>query len=238
MNDDVPRLTGVHVVVIEDQPRMLQLVTSYLEENGASTTGCTDGDAGLDAIIDTDPDVVVLDLMLPGLSGTAVCRALRAAGNDVPVIMLTARGEVSERVAGLEAGADDYLVKPFALEELYARIRAISRRREEVASTPRMFGDLTVDPEAHRVWVGAVELALPRREFDVLTVLMSPPGAVVSKQRLHEEIWDEAEADLRSNSLEVYMSRLRHRLAGSTQVTITNIRGVGYRLDLPQSGPA
>jgi DNA-binding response OmpR family regulator len=217
---------------------MLQLVTSYLEENGASTTGCTDGDAGLDAIIDTDPDVVVLDLILPGLSGTAVCRALRAAGNDVPVIMLTARGEVSERVAGLEAGADDYLVKPFALEELYARIRAISRRREEVASTPRMFGDLTVDPEAHRVWVGAVELALPRREFDVLTVLMSPPGAVVSKQRLHEEIWDEAEADLRSNSLEVYMSRLRHRLAGSTQVTITNIRGVGYRLDLPQSGPA
>jgi DNA-binding response OmpR family regulator len=224
----------MHVVVIEDHPRMLHLVTSYLEEKGASTTGCPDGDAGLDAIVDTDPDVVVLDLMLPGLSGTAVCRALRAAGNDVPVIMLTARGEVSERVAGLEAGADDYLVKPFALEELYARIRAVSRRREEAASATRTWGDLTLDPTSHRVWVGSDELALPRREFDVLTVLMNPPGAVVSKQRLHEEIWDELDAEVRSNSLEVYISRLRQHLLGSTEVTITNIRGVGYRLDLPQ----
>jgi DNA-binding response OmpR family regulator len=238
MNDAVPRLTGVHVVVIEDHPRMLQLVTSYLEEKGASTTGRADGDTGLDAIIDTDPDVVVLDLMLPGLSGTGVCRALRAAGNDVPVIMLTARGEVAERVAGLEAGADDYLVKPFALEELYARIQAISRRREDAATAIRAFGDLTIDPEAHRVWVGPAELTLPRREFDVLTVLMSPPGAIVSKQRLHEELWDEAEADLRSNSLEVYISRLRHHLGGSTAVTITTIRRVGYRLDLPQSDEA
>lgn len=211
---------------------MLQLVTSYLEENGATTTGCTDGDKGLDAIIDTDPDVVVLDLMLPGLSGTAICRALRSAGNDVPVIMLTARGEVSERVAGLEAGADDYLVKPFALEELYARIRAISRRREEVASATRTFGDVTLEPETHRVWVGPIEVALPRREFDVLTVLMSPPGTVVSRQRLHDEVWDEDDADLRSNSLEVYISRLRQHLSESSDVTISNIRGVGYRLDL------
>src|SRR3954454_13323552 len=151
MNDEVPTLTSVRVVVIEDQPRMLQLVTRYLEEKGVSTTGCADGDTGLDAVIDTDPDVVVLDLMLPGLSGLAVCRALRAAGNDVPVIMLTARGEVSERVAGLEAGADDYLVKPFALEELHARVQAIAPRRDEHRARRLTAGDVALDLDSRRV---------------------------------------------------------------------------------------
>src|SRR3954452_20302553 len=232
MNDEVPTLTSVRVVVIEDQTRMLQLVTRYLEEKGVSTTGCADGDTGLDAVIDTDPDVVVLDLMLPGLSGLAVCRALRAAGNDVPVIMLTARGEVSERVAGLEAGADDYLVKPFALEELHARIRAIARRRDESPTAARLeLGDLVVDFGARRAWVADEEVVLARREFDVLATLADPPGAVVSRLRLYDEVWDGVEEDLRSNTLEVYISRLRQRLAASRTVVITTVRGIGYRLD-------
>jgi DNA-binding response OmpR family regulator len=223
----------VHVVVIDDQPRMVELVTSYLREHGVTAVGCHDGDSGLAAITEHDPDVVVLDLMMPGLSGTAVCRALRAAGNDVPIIMLTARGEVAERVAGLEAGADDYLVKPFALEELHARIRAIARRRDDGPPTASIvFGDVTVDLGARRVWVGDAEVTFARREFDVLATLADPPGAVVSRLRLYEEVWDEFEENLRSNTLEVYISRLRHRLAGSSNVTIATVRGIGYRLDV------
>jgi DNA-binding response OmpR family regulator len=221
----------MHAVVVEDQARMLHLVTSYLEEKGITTSGCADGEAGLSAIIETSPDVVVLDVMLPGLSGTAVCRALRAAGNDVPIIMLTARGEVSERVAGLEAGADDYLVKPFALEELHARIRTIARRRDE--SPARITaGDVVVDLDQRRAWVAGDEISTPSKEFDVLAALVDPPGAVVSRRRLREEVWDGADEDLRSNSLEVYVSRLRHQLARSRTVTIVTLRGIGYRLDV------
>jgi len=212
---------------------MVELVTGFLEENGVSAIGRHDGDSGLAAIVEHDPDVVVLDLMMPGLSGTAVCRALRAAGNDVPIIMLTARGEVSERVAGLEAGADDYLVKPFALEELHARIRALARRRDPAPTTARIeLGDVAIDLGARRVWVGDEEAAVRRREFDVLAVLADPPGAVVSRLRLYEEVWDGVEEDLHSNTLEVVMSRLRQRLAASRQVTITTMRGIGYRLDV------
>ena len=181
-------------MVIDDQPRMVELITGYLEEHGLSTTGCHDGDSGLSAITEHDPDVVVLDLMMPGLSGTAVCRALRAAGNDVPIIMLTARGEVAERVAGLEAGADDYLVKPFALEELHARIRAIARRRDDAPPVARIaVGDVTIDLGARRVWVGEDEVTFARREFDVLAALADPPDTVVSRLRLYEEVWEEVE---------------------------------------------
>ncbi len=220
----------VHVVVIDDQARMVELVTSYLTEKGASASGCPDGETGLACIASESPDVVVLDLMLPGMSGTAVCRALRSAGNDVPVLMLTARGEVRERVAGLEAGADDYLVKPFALEELHARLRAIARRREPVDARV-VAGDVTLDPESRRVTVAGVEAPLSRREFAVLSTLMDPPGRVVSRQRLFEEVW-EAEIDLRSNAIDVHVSRVRQHLRASAAVTVTTLRGVGYRLDV------
>jgi DNA-binding response OmpR family regulator len=168
--------------------------------------------------------------MLPMMSGTGVCKALRAAGNDVPILMLTARGEVSERVAGLEAGADDYLVKPFALDELYARLRAIARRRE--APDARLVaGDVVVEPDTRRVLVGGVEVAFARREFDLLATLMDPPGRVVSRQRLYDEVWD-GETDLHSNALEVYVSRVRNHLKGSASTSITTMRGIGYRLDV------
>jgi two-component system OmpR family response regulator len=228
----IPTLMDVHVVVIDDQPRMVELVTSYLEENGMRTTGCFDGETGLAAIAAEDPDVVVLDLMLPMMSGTGVCKALRAAGNDVPILMLTARGEISERVAGLEAGADDYLVKPFALEELHARLRAIARRREEHTSQQVTAGDVTLALDSRRVWIAGTEVTLARREFDMLATLMDPPGRVVSRGRLYDEVWDGDDVDLRSNSLEVYISRVRHHLRASSNVSITTMRAVGYRLDV------
>jgi two-component system OmpR family response regulator len=219
----------MHVVVVDDEPRMVELITGYLSEKHVRATGAHDGPAGLSAARQPDVDAVVLDLMLPGLSGTEVCKQLRREGNDVPILMLTARGAVSERVAGLEAGADDYLVKPFALEELHARLRAIRRRRDP-DDHRRVVGDVVLDGGERRVWVADTEIALSRREFDMLDSLMSSPGRVVSRARLYDDVWD-YEIDIASNTLDVHMSRLRRALAGSAQVSIRTLRGVGYRLE-------
>ena len=209
---------------------MVELVTRYLEEVGMRTTGCHDGHEALLAARDEDVDAMVLDLMIPGVSGLEVCRRLRREGNDVPILMLTARGAVPERVAGLEAGADDYLVKPFALEELAARLHAIARRREPPAEHRLVAGDVVLDPLEMRVWVADVEVPLARRELAMLTALMENAGRVVSRDRLFDAVWD-GEVDIRSNSIEVHMSRLRARLEGSTTTKIVTLRGIGYRLE-------
>ena len=219
----------VHVVVVDDERRMVELVTSYLEELGIRTTGCHDGHEALVAARAPDVDAMVLDLMIPGVAGIDVCRRLRREGNDVPIVMLTARGAVAERVAGLQAGADDYLVKPFALEELVARIQAIARRRDNTEHRLAV-GDVVLDPLEQRAWVADVEVTLSRREFAMLTALLENAGHVVSRQRLFDEVWD-GEVDIRSNSIDVHMSRLRARLEGSARVRVTTLRGVGYRLE-------
>jgi DNA-binding response OmpR family regulator len=224
-----PYASNVHVVVVDDERRMVELVSGYLEELGFRTTGCHDGREALTAARADDVDAVVLDLMLPGVSGLDVCRRLRREGNDVPILMLTARGAVPERVAGLEAGADDYLVKPFALEELAARLKAIRRRRENVEHR-LVAGDVVLDPLEQRVWVAEVEVTLARREFAMLNALMENAGRVVSRSRLFDEVW-EGEVDLRSNSIDVHISRLRSRLEGSASVKVVTLRGVGYRLE-------
>jgi DNA-binding response OmpR family regulator len=220
----------MHVVVVDDEPRMVELITSYLTENDVQVTGAHDGTSALFAARQADVDAVVLDLMLPGMSGTEVCQQLRREGNDVPILMLTARGTVAERVAGLEAGADDYLVKPFALEELHARLRAIGRRRDP-EDTRVTVGDVVMDEGDRRVWVHEEEVNLSRREFDMLHSLMSARGRVVSRDRLYDDVWD-FEVDISSNAMDVHMSRLRRALAGSDQVTIRTLRGVGYRLEV------
>ena len=220
---------GVHVVVVDDEVRMVELVTDYLDEAGFTTTGCHDGPSALEAALSPDVDVMVLDLMLPGMDGLEVCRRIRARGIALPILMLTARGAVPERVAGLEAGADDYLVKPFALEELGARLKAIGRRREPIEHRLTT-GDVVLDPLEQRCWVAGVETDLSRREFTMLTELMRNPGHVVSRQQLFDVMW-EGEVDIRSNAIEVHMSRLRARLEASAEVVITTLRGTGYRLE-------
>jgi DNA-binding response OmpR family regulator len=221
----------VHVVVVDDEARLVELIGSYLAEQDVTITGCYDGPSGLQAARRPGVDAVVLDLMLPGMSGTDVCNRLRAEGNDVPVLMLTARGAVPERVAGLEAGADDYLVKPFALEELHARLRAVWRRHTGEASDRLVAGDVILDRQRQRVWVADAEVTLSRREFAMLSSLMELRGRVVSRARLFDDVWSD-EVDIRSNALDVHVSRLRNRLAGSRSVTITTLRGVGYRLEV------
>ena len=217
------------MVVVDDERRMVELVTSYLEEIGFTTTGCYDGKQGLTAARSPRADAVVLDLMMPGISGLEVCRRLRAEHNDVPILVLTARGSVPERVAGLEAGADDYLVKPFALEELVARLRAIRRRRDDPGFHITV-GDVELDPLAQRVWIGGAEVELARRELAMLTALMENAGHVVTRSKMFDDVWS-GEIDIRSNALDVHMSRLRARLEPSRKVQVTTLRGVGYRLD-------
>jgi DNA-binding response OmpR family regulator len=219
----------MHVVVVDDEPRMVKLITRYLTENGVRVTGVHDGASALLEARQDDVDAVVLDLMLPGISGTEVCQRLRREGNDVPILMLTARGAVAERVAGLEAGADDYLVKPFALEELLARLRALHRRLEPEDSN-LVVGDVVMDEGGRRAWVAGEEVALSRREFDMLRSLMANHGRVVSRSRLYDDVWD-LDVDISSNTIDVHMSRVRRALATSAQVSIRTLRGVGYRLE-------
>jgi DNA-binding response OmpR family regulator len=186
---------------------------------------------GLEAAREPGVDAVVLDLLLPRMNGLAVCRALRSAGSDVYVLMLTARGTVRERVAGLDAGADDYLVKPFALEELSARLRAVHRRRRDDDERRLTVGDLVLDPLAQRVWRGETEVDLSRREFAVLRALMENAGRVVSRSFIFDQVWD-GEADLSSNAIDVHVSKLRARIDKPFGTdTITTLRGVGYRLE-------
>ncbi|TXL62937.1 response regulator transcription factor [Aeromicrobium terrae] len=223
----------MRVVVVDDEKRMVELIVSFLEEAGIEAHGYGNGKDGLAAAREDGVDAVVLDLMLPVLGGIEVCRRLRKEGNQVPILMLTARGSVSERVAGLEAGADDYLVKPFALEELTARLRVFQRRTEAAgeADDRLVLGDLAVDPAARRAWIGDVELDLSRREFDILVPLAENAGHVVSRTSIVDEVWQD-DPDIRSNALDVHIYRLRSALnEHSENVTITTLRGVGWRLE-------
>jgi two-component system OmpR family response regulator len=220
----------VRVIVIDDERRLVELIVSYLAEAGIEAEGFHDGRSGLEAASGPDVDAVVLDLMLPGLGGIEVCRRLRSGGNNVPVLMLTARSAVDQRVAGLEAGADDYLVKPFALEELAARLR-VFHRRTEAADNRLVFADLIMDPLSRRAWHGDSELGLSRREFDILQTMMENGGHVVTRAHILDEVW-RGETDIRSNAIDVHISRLRSHLAESGgAVTIATLRGVGYRLE-------
>ncbi|MEU5309424.1 response regulator transcription factor [Streptomyces sp. NPDC021562] len=223
----------MHYLVVDDETRLTDLVVRYLTESGHTAEGHYDGPSGLAAARDARVDAVVLDVMLPGMDGVEVCRTLRGEGVDVPVILLTARGAISERVAGLDAGADDYVVKPFAMEELLARLRAISRRRPGTAGTTGRLrvGDLVLDPDQQRAWRGDHELDLARREFGVLRVLMENAGCVVSRLQLLDEVWD-GETDLRSNAIDVHVSKVRAKVDRAfDRTTITTLRGRGYRLE-------
>lgn len=221
----------VHVLVVDDEVRLVTLICDYLASLGITADGCHDGEQALEAARRPYIDAIVLDRMLPGLSGEEVCRRLREEGNDVPILMLTARGTVDERVAGLEAGADDYLVKPFALEELSARLKAVTRRREPVLPEDRVVvGDVIADVAAHRLWVAGDEVPVSRREFAMVRALMERAGRVVTRDVLFDEVWAD-EVDINSNALDVHMSRVRQRLAGSQSVVVTTVRGVGYRME-------
>jgi len=227
------------VLVAEDEPRLAALLDQSLTEAGWQVEVVGDGRAAYSAALgETAYDVLLLDWMLPGLEGVTVCRRLREAGVRTPVLMLTARTTVPDRVAGLEAGADDYLVKPFDLDELIARLRALHRRAAGDDEQPLRVGDLVLDPASRRTTRGDVEIELSAREFDILRLLMERAGRLVTRFTILDEVWD-GETDLRSNVIDVHVAGLRAKIDrpfGTS--TITTLRGAGYRIDPAPDGSA
>ncbi|MEV4138455.1 response regulator transcription factor [Dactylosporangium sp. NPDC049742] len=220
----------MRVLVVEDERRLAQLLARGLTEAGHDTETRFTGPDGLLAAAGGHFDAVVLDVMLPGLDGVTVCQRLRQAGHRVPVLMLTARGEVPDRVAGLDAGADDYLTKPFSFDELLARLRALHRRSADAASATLTAGDLTLDPATRRVARGGTEIDVSAREFDILALLMARAGQCVTRYQILDEVWD-GETDLRSNVIDVYIATLRGKVDKPFgRHAIETLRGAGYRL--------
>jgi two-component system response regulator MprA len=217
------------VVLAEDDPSVRAAVQRVLELEGYNVVAVNDGRAALDIIIAKPPHAAVLDVMMPFADGLTVCRELRHRGNRTPILLLTARHEVGDRVAGLDAGADDYLVKPFAVDELLARVRALLRRTAvAVGSTSLAINDLVVDLERREVRRAGRVVLLTKTEFDLLHVLVEQQGIVLTREYLYEHIWG-MDFETNSKSLDVYIGYLRRKLEleGETKLLHT-MRGVGY----------
>lgn len=220
----------MRVLVVEDEAKLAGLLRRGLEEEGHAVDLARSGDDALWRAAAAEYDAVVLDVMLPGPDGFEVCRRLRERGVWTPVLMLTARDSVADRVAGLDAGADDYLAKPFSFAELLARLRALARRGTAERPAVLEVGDLRLDPAARRVWRGDVEVSLSAKEFGVLETLMRRPGRVLSRQELIEHAWDAA-YEHRSNVVDVYVRYLREKIDRPFgRRSLETVRGVGYRL--------
>ena len=220
----------MRVLVVEDEPKMASLIRRGLREEGMAVDLADRGEDAVWMAGATDYDALVLDVMLPGIDGFATCRRLRAGGVRSPVLMLTARDGVEDRVEGLDGGADDYLGKPFAFAELLARLRALARRGPVERPVLLEVGDLRLDPAAHRVRRGDAEISLSAKEFQLLEVFMRRPGEVLSRFQLLEGAWDN-EYENRSNVVDVYVRYLREKVDRPFgRDSIETVRGVGYRL--------
>ena len=225
----------MRVLLIEDDRKAAKLLSKGLHEEGFVVDVAATGEAGEEQAFVNEYDVIVLDWLLPGKDGLAVCQALRARDVTTPILMLTARHSLADRVNGLSTGADDYLTKPFAFAELLARIRALLRRARVARPPVLRVTDLTLDPANRRVTRGGVKIGLTSKEYTILEVLMQNAGETVSRTRLVERVWDEA-SEVLDNLVDVHVSHLRKQIdrePGSS--LIQTIRGFGYRLGIPDS---
>ena len=216
----------MRALVVEDEERLSELLGRGLRKAGLGVDLARSGEEALVRAGASPYDVIVLDVMLPGIDGFEVCRRLRAQEIWSPTLMLTARDGIGDRVAGLDSGADDYLIKPFSYEELLARIRALTRRAMPPRPNVLEVGDLRLDPASRRAWSGTEELSLTAREFSLLEVFMRAPGRVMSRLDLLEHVWD-ASYENRSNIIEVYVRQLREKVGREAIVTV---RAAGYML--------
>jgi two-component system response regulator MprA len=225
----------MRLLVVDDDPAIRQALELVLGVSGFDVATAADGRAAMRTLAAEGSDAVILDVLMPGLDGLEVCRRMRAAGDRTPVLMLTARAEVAERVAGLEAGADDYLAKPFAHEELIARLRALLRRTGwEGDPGVLRFEDLELDPQAHEARRGQRALELTRTEFLLLELLISHPRQVLTRSTIFDRVWG-YDFGPASNSLEVYIGYLRRKTeAGGEERLVHTVRGVGYALRRPR----
>ncbi|MEU5237245.1 response regulator transcription factor [Streptomyces lydicus] len=224
-----PLSTG-RVLLVDDDAAIRRSLGRGLRLNGFTVSLADGGRAALERLAHTPPDVMVLDISMPDLDGITVCRRLREDGNDIPVLMLSALDEVADRVAGLQAGGDDYLVKPFALDELVLRLHALLRRRPPAATDTVRVGGLLLDAAAHRARLDDRELSLTRREFALLEVLARNAGQVLTRDQLLERVWG-YDFDVRTDAVDTFVSYLRRKLeAGGRGRLVHTVRGVGFVL--------
>lgn len=221
----------MHILIVEDEVRLAEALGQIMTEQKYMADIVYDGEEGLDYALSNEYDVIVLDVMLPHKSGFDIVREMRAAKKATPVILLTARDETTDKIKGLDSGADDYMTKPFEPEELLARIRALSRRQGEVVLEEMKFADLTLDLSNYMLISGNKSVHLGFKEFEVLKLLMANPNMVISKESLINKIWG-AESEAEDNNVEAYISFLRKKFffLGS-KVGIGTLRKVGYRLE-------
>jgi DNA-binding response OmpR family regulator len=221
----------MRLLVIEDDAAIRSFLVRGLTEEGFAVDEAPDGEEGRFKAADPAYDLIILDLMLPKVGGLNVLRSLREQGRAVPVLVLTARDAVNDRIVGLDAGADDYLVKPFSYEELLARIRAVLRRAHRGFDPILRVGPLVLDRLRHQVTAHHVRIELSAREFAILAYLMEHPGEVLSRSRIYEHVWND-QMEVMSNAIDVHIKQIRRKLARATSVpVITTVRGVGYRLE-------
>jgi DNA-binding response OmpR family regulator len=223
-------MTAQHILLVEDEIKLARFIELELESEGYRVTVAHDGMSGLSLVRESEPDLAILDWMMPGLTGVELCRRLRSTGIKIPVILLTAKDEVGDRVTGLDAGADDYLVKPFSIEELLARIRAHLRRTQETDTDLLQFEDLSLNRRTREVHRGQRSIDLTAKEFDLLQYLMSHPRQVFTREQILENIWGyDFLGD--SNIIEVYVRYLRLKLEQESEKRLIHTaRGVGYSL--------
>jgi DNA-binding response OmpR family regulator len=224
----------MHVLIVEDDPAIARFLERGLAAHGHQALTADNGQDGVLMAADESVDFVLLDIMLPGMDGQEVLRRIRARRPGVPVLMLTARDEVRDKVSALDGGADDYLTKPFDLEELLARMRALVRRADQPEASKIEVGDLKMDLRSHRVWRGEKSVELSSREFALLEYFVRHPGQVLSRQQILSAVWDYA-FDPGSNIVDVYVSYLRNKLdrRGGPSL-ISTVRGAGYRFEPPE----
>jgi two-component system, OmpR family, response regulator len=223
-------VVGVRVLVVEDNVRMARLLRRGLEENGYAVDVVANGTEAVWMGQENEYAAIVLDVMLPGLDGFEVCRRLRGHGQWAPVVMLTARTAVPDKVEGLDAGADDYLAKPFSFAELTARLRALIRRGASARPAVLQSGDLRLDPARRRAWRGNVELSLTAKEFALLELFLQNPGVVLTRTRILESVWDFA-YDATSNVVDQHVAYLRRKVDKPFgRSDLETLRGAGYRL--------
>lgn len=223
----------MRILVVEDEHRIANTIKKGLTQERYAVDVAYDGISGFDLASTEDYDILILDLMLPGMDGLQICRKIRESGNNVPILILTAKSRIPDRVAGLDEGADDYLTKPFSFEELLARIRALSRRGKTSLDLVLSVGDLMLDPKGFKVSRAGKDISLSAREFSLLEYLMRNKGKIVTRDQITEHVWN-YDADILPNTVEVFIRNLRLKIDvpfPHRKRLIQTVRGFGYRLD-------
>ena len=223
----------MRILVVEDEHRIAQTIKKGLEQERYAVDIAYDGAAGYDLASTEDYDMIILDRMLPEKTGIDVCTKLRKNDNHTPILMLTAKSQTSDKIDGLDAGADDYLTKPFSFEELLARIRALSRRPKQSLNTKISIKDLTLDRQSFQIFRENIKIQLSGKEFSILEYLMRNKGKVISKQQLIDHVWD-FEADVLPNTVEVTMKNIRRKIEkpfSNKKLVIKTVRGFGYKIE-------